>query len=136
MDVLYLSIERLHQLRQICSDRLLLNVFGAFADSHRIIVSNKEQPSGLWVISDFLKEPSTHRMNKSYVFVAFAYYGGFFQFEEGQNMFGEMNLLNELLKCKCILKEEYDAFVSLIYEARQGIKPLMFDLEEIENTPK
>ena len=131
MDVLYLSIERLNQLRLICSGRLLLNVFSAFADNHRIIVSNKEQPSGLWVISDFLKESSTHRMNKTNVFVAFAYYGGFFQFEEGQNVFGNMNLLNELLKRGCILKEEYDAFVSLIYEARQGIKPLMFDLEEL-----
>lgn len=131
MDILYLSIKRLNELRLICSDNLLLNVLEAFADGHKIIVSKKEQPSGLWVVNDFLKEPSTHRMNKARVFVAFAYCGGFFQFEEGQNVFGDMNLLHELLQRNCILKEEYDDFISEIYNARQGIKPLHFELYSI-----
>ena len=45
-----------------------------------------------------------------------------------------MNVLKALLDRGCILKEEYDAFAHLIYEARQENKPLKFDLmDEIEN---
>lgn len=48
-----------------------------------------------------------------------------------------MNLLKALLDNGSILQEEYDAFVHLIFEARQGIKPLKFDLmDEIENAAK
>lgn len=134
MDVLYLSIQRLNQLRTICSDRLLLKVLQSFADNHKIVVSSKEQPSGLWCIETFLKEPPCHRLYKAFVFISFAFFGGFFQFQEGETVFGDMNVLKVLLDRGCILKEEYVAFVHLIYEARQENKPLKFDLmDEIEN---
>jgi len=128
IDILYLSIERLTQLRTVCSDELLINVLEAFANNHKIIVSKKEQPKGLWCLDEFPKDSSTHRINKAFVFVSFAYFGGFFQLEEGKTIFGDMNLLNELLNRHIILEEEYNAFIQMIYEARQGIKPLHFDL--------
>ena len=137
MDLLYLSFPRLNQLRTVCSDRLLTKVFESFANEHKIIVSSKEQPSGLWCIEQFLKEPPCHRLYKAFVFVSFAFFGGFFQFEEGQSLFGDMNLLKALLDKGCIIRDEYDSFVHLIYEARQGNKPLKFDLiDEIENAPE
>ena len=71
---------------------------------------------------------------KAFVFISFAFFGGFFPFREGETLFGDMNVLKALLDRGCILKEEYDAFVHLIYEVRQENKPLKFDLmDEIEN---
>jgi len=128
MDILFLSTERLQQLRVICSDNLLRNVLESFADNHKIVVSSKEQPSGLWCLYDFLKEPPCHRINKARVFIAFAFCGGFFQFEEGVNMFGDTNVLCELLKRQCITQDEYDSFIHSIYEARYEGKSLKFDL--------
>lgn len=44
-----------------------------------------------------------------------------------------MNLLKAFLDKDYIFQEKYDCFVHIIYEARQGIKPLWFDLlDEIE----
>ena len=60
--------------------------------------------------------------------VAFAYCGGFFQFDEGQNVFGDMNVLSELLQRGYINTDEYAYYTNLIYEARQNIKPLCFNL--------
>lgn len=137
MDILYLSIPRLNQLRTVCSDRLLLKVLESFADKNKIIVSKKEQPSGLWCLGDYLKDSSCHRVYKAFVFVAFAFFGGFFRFDDSADVFGDMNLLKALLDKNCILKEEYDDFVHMIYEARQENQPLKFDLlEEIENAPE
>lgn len=137
MDILYISVKRWEELRAICSEELLRNVFGPYAKKYTITISNKDHPSGLWCIGEFLKKPSVHRLNKIFVFVAFAYIGGFFKFEESKDVFGDMNLLEELLTRNCIIKEEYDAFVHMIYEARQNIKPLKFDLfDEIENAPE
>ena len=128
MDILFLSIDRLQQLRTICSDELLLNVLENYSNKHRIIVSKKEQPSGLWRLDEFPKEGSVHRINQAFVYVAFAYLGGFIQFEEGVNIFGDTNLLTELLKRGLIVQEEYNDFIHLIYESRQGIKPLYFEI--------
>lgn len=137
MDILYLSNERLNQLRQICSDNLLKKVLESFASKHRIIEGSKEHPSGLWCLEEFLKEPPCHRIYKAFVFVAFAYLGGFFMFNEEPPLFGDMNLLKEMLVKGYIYQEEYDDFVHIIYEARQGIKPLWFDLlDVIENAPE
>lgn len=137
MDILYLSSNRLNQLQTICSDRLLKRVLDSFRSKYHVIYDSKEHPQGLWCIDEFLKDPSCHRLYKVFVFVAFAFLGGFFKFEDGIDVFGDMNLLKELLDRNCILKEEYDAFVHMIYEARQDAKPLNFDLlDEIEKAPK
>ena len=59
------------------------------------------------------------------------------RFDDSADVFGDMNLLKALLDKNCILKEEYDDFVHMIYEARQENQPLKFDLlEEIENAPE
>jgi len=79
-------------------------------------------------LDKFPKDGSVHRLNQAFIYVAFAYLGGFFQFKEGLNVFGDANVLVELLKHGYILQEEYDIFVHLIYESRQGIKPLKFEL--------
>lgn len=137
MDILYLSLERLFQLTTICSDRLLLNVLGSFENTHQLVLDSKKHPSGLWCVDKFLKEPTCHRINKVRVIVAFAYLNGFFQFEDGIITFGDMNVLCELLKRNCILQEEYNAFVHIIYEARYENIPFKFDLyEEKTNAPE
>lgn len=137
MDILYISLKRWEDLRAICSKELLINVLTHYVENYTITISNKDHPSGLWCIDKFLKTPSVHRLNKVFVFVAFAYIGGFFKFEESKDVFGDMNLLKELRTRNCILEEEYEAFVHMIYEARKGIKPLKFNLlDEIENAPE
>ena len=137
MDILYLSADRLNEMQTICSDRLLERVLDSFRSKYRIVYDSKEHPKDLWCIDEFLKDPSCHRIYKAFVFEAFAFSGhGFFKFENGVDVFGDMSLLKELLDRNCILKEEYDAFVHMIYEARQGTKPLKFDLlDETENAP-
>ena len=85
MDILYLSIQRLDQLRTICSDRLLLKVLQSFADNHKIVVSSKEQPSGLWCIETFLKEPPCHRLYKAFVFISFAFFCRFLSISGRRN---------------------------------------------------
>lgn len=138
MDILYLSANRLNQLQTICSDRLLNRVLDSFRSKYRIVYDSKEHSEGLWCIDEFLKDTSCHRIYKAFVFVAFAFLGGFFKFEDDVvDVFGDMNLLKELLDRNCILNEEYDAFVHMIYEARQDTEPLKFDLlDEIENAPE
>ena len=44
------------------------------------------------------------------------------------NVFGDTNLLAELLKRDLIVQEEYNDFIHLIYESRQGIMPLHFEI--------
>ena len=39
-----------------------------------------------------------------------------------------MNLLAELLKKQCITQEEYTEFTEQIFNARNGISPLSFDI--------
>lgn len=129
MDILYISFERLNQLRAICSDELLINVLGQYADKHKLVISTNNHPSGLWCIDLFPKEGLVSRLNQAYVYVAFAYLGGFFQFEEGVNVFGDMNLLSELLKRGMIVQDEYDTFVHMIYNARHNIESLKFNNE-------
>lgn len=128
VDILYLSIEHLFQLRDICSEELLLNVLGTYCNTYEVILSNKEKPSGLWCINHFLKEPPVHRINKVRVFVAFSFLGGFFKFEDDKDIFGDMNLLAELLKKQYITQEEYTEFTEQIFNDRNGISPLSFDI--------
>ena len=128
MDILYISIERIKQLLSICSEELLLNVFENYTKTNKIIVSSQGQPSGLWCLDRFPKEGSVHRLNQVYVYIAFAYLGGFFQFQTGKNTFGDMNVLSELFHRNFLLQEEYDDLVHLIYESRQGTKPLHFEM--------
>ena len=135
MDILYLSANRLNEMQTICSDRLLNRVLDSFRSKYRIVYDSKDHPKDLWCIDEFLKDPSCHRIYKALVFEAFAFSGyGFFKFEDGVEVFGDMNLLKALLDRKCILYEEYAALVHMIYEATQGTEPLKFDLlDGIEN---
>lgn len=128
MDIMYLSVNRLKELRKICADQLILNVLEDYCQYHKIIVSNEGQPQGLWCINHYLNDTNELRINKLNMLVAFAYCGGFFQFDEGQNVFGDMNVLSELLQREYINNDEYSYYTHLIYEARHNINPICFNL--------
>lgn len=128
MDIMYLSHARLKELRKICADQLILNVLEDYCQHYKIIVSNEEEPQGLWCINHYLNETSELKINKLHMFIAFAHCGGFFQFEEGIPVFGDMNILSELLQREYINTDEYAYYTNLIYEARKYLKPLSFNL--------
>ena len=128
MDIMYLSLDRLKELRKVCADQLILNVLEDYCLYHKIIVSNEEHPQGLWCINHYLNDTNELKLNKLNMLIAFAYCGGFFQFDEGITVFGDMNVLSELLQRGYINTDEYAYYTNLIYEAHQNIKPLCFNL--------
>ena len=128
MDVIHLSIKKLNELRTVCSDELLLNVFGGYSNKHSIIISETKQPAGLWQIEEFLDDKSVLRINKIQVLLAFAYFGGFVQFGDEKALFGDMNVLSILVQRDYLSQNEFSMLVDIIYEARRGKAPLKFGL--------
>lgn len=128
MDTLYLSIKRLEELRTICSDELLSDVLGKYADKHQIIITNGEHPSGLWIIDEFLKDQTVYRINKIQVIIALAYLGVHFQFEDGRDTIGATNVLCILLRGEYISQMEFENLVDLLAESIQGTSPLKFQM--------
>ena len=127
-EVLYLNNRKLSDLRTVCSDQLVLSVFEDYGSRHKIIISNDEYPHGRWSINRYLEDPGMQLESKVKAIVAFAYLGGTIEFEDGISIFGDTNVLSELLQRGYINQNEYACYTHEIYEARQGREPLRFNM--------
>ena len=119
-EVLYLNSKKLSDLRIVCSDQFILAVLEDYGSRHKIIISNDEYPQGRWCVNRYLEEPGIQLKSKVKAIVAFAYLGGTIEFEDGISIFGDMNVLSELLLRGFIDQTEYAIYTHVIYEARRG----------------
>ena len=126
-EVLYLNNRKLSDLRTVCSDQLVLSVFEDYGSRHKIIISNDEYPQGRWCVNCYLEEPGIQLESKVKTIVAFAYLGGTIEFEDGISIFGDMNVLSELLQRGYIGPKEYSYYTHVIYDARNNKRQLLFD---------
>lgn len=79
MDLLYISVNALNELREYCSDELLSAVLTDFQRIGKVIQNNdiKQHPTRFWQIESFInKESDVSLVNKLQVIIAFIKIGG------------------------------------------------------------
>lgn len=127
MDVLYLSPKASHALTQYCERELILHVLEDFAINGKIIeTQDNEQPSRLWIITDYITNNTINYRNKLAVILSFASYAGTVQINNRQEL-GNVNVLCMLKELAYISEDDFDYFVEAFYNFSLG-KGVKFSL--------
>ena len=88
---------------------------------------NDDYPNSPWCVNAYLENSDISLESKVKKIVAFAYSCGIIQFEDGKTIFGDMNVLSELLQRGYIGPKEYSYYTHVIYDARNNKRQLLFD---------